>query len=152
MSGWELFTAIVLVIACFMTPFGLAFEELDQYEDGSVFLFTDGWSATESIVDIVFMLEIIVCFNSSFMDDVSNEYVISRKKIACNYLKGWFWVDFCAIMPRFLRSLENQDENSEFVKALAFLKIARIGRLIKLLRLLKIFKTFKRTDKMKSLI
>lgn len=106
----------------------------------------------ESIVDIIFMLEVIVSFNTSYYEMTTNKYVISRRLIATKYLKGWFWVDFLAILPRFMQDFEASHDSNEFVKALAFFKIARIGRLIKLLRLLKIFKTLKQKDKMKSLI
>ena len=30
----------------------------------------------------------------------------NRCKIAKKYLKGWFWVDFLAILPRFFRPFE----------------------------------------------
>ena len=149
---WELFTAIVLVVSCFMTPFGLAFEYLEDKNSESYFSFSNGWSATESIVDIVFMIEILVCFNTSYYESDSNKFVTSRCKIAIKYLKGWFWVDFLAVTPRFLTDFESEDESNELVQALAFTKIARIGRLIKLLRLLKIFKTLKQKETMKSLI
>ena len=108
-----------------------------------MFDFSDNWNITESIVDITFIIEILVCFNTSYFDIETNEYVTKRKMILKNYLQGWFWVDFLAILPRLTRSLES-DEEGEFLKVLSFLKIARISRLFKLLRLLKIFKTLKK--------
>jgi len=30
---WDIFTSIILVMACFMTPFSLAFEELEEERD-----------------------------------------------------------------------------------------------------------------------
>ena len=98
-----------------MTPFGLAFEYLETHESGQFFIFSDGWSATESVVDIFFMIEIIVCFNSSYYDSMSNTFVTSRRKIAVQYLKLWFWIDFLAVTPRFLRDLEATDDSNEFI-------------------------------------
>ena len=98
---------------------------------------------------MVFIVEILVCFNTSYFDIETNLYVSSRTDIMKKYLKGWFWVDFLAILPRIMRVLESE---GGIFKALEFLKIARISRLFKLLRLLKMLKTLKQKDKMKSLI
>ena len=106
---WDIFASIVLVVACFMTPFGLAFDHLDQNEEGEIFSFHGKWSAVESIVDMVFLVEIIVCFNTSYYDAKTNEFESSRCIIAKNYLFGWFWIDFLAIVPRFIRPLEVGD-------------------------------------------
>ena len=130
-------TSLALIIACFMTPFGLAFEWLDHHDNNSyqIFFFTDTWNSLDSIIDIIFMLEIIVCFNTSYYyeDDDNKElkpetngledgldnrnkardgeqYLnleTNRCKIAKKYLCGWFWVDFLAILPRFFRPFEN---------------------------------------------
>ena len=64
-------------------------------------------------------------------------------------MKGWFWVDFGAILPRAIRTLESSSAGS-LSTILGFLKIARIGRLIKLLRLVKLAKTVKEKEKMKQ--
>ena len=65
---WELFTAVILIVACFMTPFSLAFGQLDDADNESVYVFSNPWSAIDSIVDIAFIVEVIVCFNSSYFD------------------------------------------------------------------------------------
>ena len=111
---WELFISVILIVACFITPYSLAFESLNSEERG-FFIFSDGWSATESVVDIIFMIEIVVCFNSSYYDMEANQYVTSRKQIAKKYLKGWFWIDILAVMPRFLRDFEAEDDSNEFL-------------------------------------
>ena len=54
-------------MACFMTPFSLAFERLDK-DTGDIFVFESSWTTIESIIDIVFLLEIVVCFNTSYYE------------------------------------------------------------------------------------
>ena len=93
-------------MACFMTPFGLAFTWLDPSTNGSIFVFDSIWTSIDSIIDIVFIIEIFVCFNTSYYELQINAYVTNRKTIAWQYLKGWFWVDFIATLPRFMRPLE----------------------------------------------
>lgn len=144
---WDIISSVCLVAACFMTPMTLAFEQFDKYgEETSVFIFKDYWTTIESIIDIGFFIEIIVCFNTSYYDQKTNEYVKNRCKIAKAYLRGWFWVDLVAILPRLFRIMNS--DSSSLTEFLSFLKIARIGRLIKLLRLLKMAKTFKEKEKM----
>lgn len=138
--AWDIFTSIVLVLACFMTPFSLAFERLDS-DTGHIFVFESTWTTIESIIDIVFLIEIVVCFNTSYYEQQTNSYVSDRLKIFNNYTRsGWFLIDCMAVLPRFLRPLESEDAG-EFTKVLSFLKIGRIGRLFKLFRLLKLSKT-----------
>ena len=49
------------------------------------------------IVDVLFTVDIIVFFNTSYFE--ANEYVTDRKRIAKNYLGGWFTLDFIAVFP-----------------------------------------------------
>ena len=150
---WDIFTSIVLVAACFMTPFSLAFPTLDKYgeDNKNVFVFEDAWSTIESLIDIVFLIEIIICFNTSYYEQKTNSYVTSRAKIAKAYIcGGWFIVDLMALVPRFIHivAMATDSEDTSFAKFFSFMKIFRIGRLIKLLRLLKMAKALKQKKKM----
>ena len=65
-----------------MTPFGLAFDWLDTHEGHQIFFFNDTWNALDSIIDIIFMLEIIICFNTSYYyerDDHKEAQIKSSK-------------------------------------------------------------------------
>lgn len=144
---FELLATIALVTACFMTPFSLAFPWLDENENGHIFDFDSTWTSIDSIIDMIYILELFVCFNTSYYELDINGYVISRKTIAWKYLRAWFWIDCVAIIPRFIRPLEREDNLEFLVRILAFMKVARIGRLFKLLRLLKLAKTLKKKKK-----
>ena len=149
-SVWTIITSIALIAACFMTPFGLAFEWLDYNEGLHLFVFNDVWNSLDSIIDIIFILEIIVCFNSSYYDSDRQDYVSDRCEIAKRYTRsGWFWIDLFAIIPRFLRPFEHSENVTIGSEILSFVKGARIGRLIKLVRLLKMAKTIKHKENLK---
>jgi hypothetical protein len=47
---------------------------------------------------LFFLLEIIINFNSSFVDEI-DEVVDDRKQIFINYFAGWFFVDLLSIIP-----------------------------------------------------
>ena len=51
-----------------MTPYSLAFEWLDDVDNSQLFVFDSTWMTMESIIDIIFLIEIIVCFNTSYYD------------------------------------------------------------------------------------
>ena len=78
----------VLIYTALFTPFNIAFEDeksfLRKYLDYGA--------------DLVFLLDIIINFVSSYFDNEDN-LVVEHKKIAINYLKGWFWIDFISIIP-----------------------------------------------------
>ena len=48
------------------------------------------------IFDAGFGIDICITFVSAYYDDDDN-LVTDYKKIALNYLQGWFWVDFASM-------------------------------------------------------
>jgi hypothetical protein len=49
-------------------------------------------------IDFFFFIDIIVNFNSAYIDE-SYEVIDDRKKIAKSYLVSWFLIDFLSIVP-----------------------------------------------------
>ena len=64
-------------------------------------------------------------------------YVSSRKVIAINYLKFWFWVDFLSSIPydNVLDLVSNESYSST-----QLIRTVKVLRLLKMTRLLKIAK------------
>jgi potassium voltage-gated channel Eag-related subfamily H protein 6/hyperpolarization activated cyclic nucleotide-gated potassium channel 2 len=87
-SKWELFITVILILTCFMTPFALGFVDGDS----------DRLLAVETIVDVVFLIDIVMNFKFAYWDQ-DYEIVDNRKIIAYKYLKSWFIVDFLAVLP-----------------------------------------------------
>jgi hypothetical protein len=87
------------------------------------------------IITVIFFIDIIINFNRVYFDK-NNNYVTSRKKIAKNYLKFWFWVDFVSFIPfsLFFHKLHALNQG------LKFLKLTKVFNLIHLLRFIKILK------------
>ena len=142
MMVWDLISSIALIIACIMTPWTLAFE-VKGSRSNTFFECADFTTCSDLITDFIFMAEILIVFNTSFLVSILKEqYELSRCKIAKKYLKGWFIVDFIAILPRFINVLflSNSDSGAGI---LGIMKFARISRIIKLLRLAKIIKAAK---------
>ena len=130
---WDLFITLILLISCMVTPYRIAFGDIEEPLH---------WLIINYTIDGFFLLDIFVIFNSAYYDE---EFVIveDRCRIGREYLTGWFIIDFLAIFPfdRFF----NSDNYGELAR------IARIGRmykLIKMTRLLRILKIVKERTKL----
>lgn len=104
------------------------------------------------IVDVLFTVDIIVFFNTSYFE--ANEYVTDRKRIAKNYLGGWFTLDFIAVFPfdKVIRLLHTSTSNEALHSVGKFAKLTRFYRAAKLLRLIKMSKLAKERQKMSDTI
>jgi len=88
----------------------------------------------ETVIDLLFLCDIFIIFNSAFYrHDV--ELVEDRATIACDYLKGWFVIDFFFFfLIEFLFNLGGLSN---------MIRITRVGRLAKLIKLTKLLRVLK---------
>ena len=84
-----MFIIFILLTSLITTPVRIAFAPINE---------PAGWQFFEGLIDIMFLLDILVIFNSAFYD---NEFFIvqNRKIIANEYLKSWFTIDLLSIIP-----------------------------------------------------
>ena len=87
---WDVFITLVLLFTCITTPARIAFDNDDDIEVG--------WETTRWIVDFFFLVDIIINFNSAYQDD-DFKTIEDRKRIAAEYIFGWFFLDVFAIVP-----------------------------------------------------
>ena len=66
-------------------------------------------------------------------------FVTDRKKIAKNYLSGWFTIDLFAIIP-FDVIVSSQTDMSSMVRVARVGKLYKLVKLTRLIRLLKVLK------------
>lgn len=113
----------VLLGTCVMTPYNIAFQMEETF--------------IATIIDLLFLIDMIVVFNTTYYD--SDIVLIDcRKKICCQYLKGWFTIDLFAILP--FDVLFTLGGSNRIVRIARFGKLYRLVKLTKMLRLLKIMK------------
>lgn len=72
---WSLFITLVLIFACCVTPFRIAFVP----EDSTT------WKFINTAVDFMFLIDIIIIFNTAYQND-NFEIIDDRKKISCLYV------------------------------------------------------------------
>ena len=87
-EAWDLFMTVILLYTCISTPYNIAF--ITKMDTTGIII--------GGIIDFLFLIDIIVIFNTGYYN-ADMVLVDDRRKICKNYLKGWFTVDFFAIVP-----------------------------------------------------
>lgn len=126
--GWDLGIMVLLLITTAIIPVRLAFVEED----------TKPWQTAFFVIDGIFFFDIILWFFTSYQDQ-NNIEIVSHKKIAINYLKTWFMIDFFSVLPIDVILANYQDFN----KLLRLVRIGKMYKLVRLFRLVKILKLVK---------
>ena len=61
--NWDLFITLILLVSCILTPLRIAFGEEDE---------PIGWVIANYTMDFLFLIDIIVIFNSVYYDEDFN--------------------------------------------------------------------------------
>ena len=128
---WDIFIALVLIFTSLVTPYRIALVEVDNTE----------WNVINNTVDVMFLVDIFIIFNSAYEDEDFN-LIDQRKVIAKTYLKGWFFIDVFAIFPFHLIL-----GSADFGDIVRITKIGKMYKLVKLTRLLRVLKIVKEKSK-----
>ncbi len=121
------FTLILILVVynAVMLPFDLMFSE-EAKGGGFTFWF-------ETLIDFIFMADLIITFRVGFIDDDSGKVVVTRKRISRRYLKGTFCIDFISSLPfdiiLYIFSSENVDSSLSYLSLCKTFRLLRIGRL-----------------------
>jgi CRP-like cAMP-binding protein len=122
--------SFLLLWSATVTPYTLSFMD----EDTSLF-----WEVLEGLINILFACDLIISFFSAYYDS-DNKLIVDKRRIALNYLRGWFLIDFISCFPSQL--LDLQDGGSSNMRYNSFARLIRLPRLYRLLRIFRIFKAF----------
>jgi hypothetical protein len=79
----------------------------------------------DSLIDIVFIVDIILNFRTTFIDPVNGEEILDTKLISINYITDIrFYIDILSTVP-----LEDFFGGGNLVRFLGVLKILRLTRI-----------------------
>jgi hypothetical protein len=81
--------AILLIYTATVMPWRMAFIDSVMWDD---------WFIAELIIDFLFFLDFIVNCFSAYLD-YEGKLVVDRRKIFCEYAKGWMILDLLACFP-----------------------------------------------------
>jgi len=89
---WDILIIITAVILCILLPIHIAFQPAFLALSGAYRYFT-------IFVDVLFVVDLLLQFRTTYINDTTGEEVYSSKEIAINYLKGKFAYDLMATIP-----------------------------------------------------
>ncbi|DAZ99631.1 TPA: hypothetical protein N0F65_001868 [Lagenidium giganteum] len=129
--AWDILMGLMIMMTAVGVPFRISFDVKD----------TDFIFATDRLSDVLFFLDVILNFFTTFVDDTGME-VVDPKEIRRHYLRGSFFVDMISTVPfdYIIESLTNVEDTTNSYRSL---KLIRTVKLVKLLRLVRLFKLFK---------
>ncbi|KFD69238.1 hypothetical protein M514_04553 [Trichuris suis] len=128
---WDWIILLLVIYTAIFTPYVAAFLLREESVSRRQHKYHDPLEVVDLIVDIMFIIDIIINFRTTYMND--NDEVISHPgKIAIHYFKGWFLIDVVAAIPFDLLLFNaNSDETTTLI---GLLKTARLLRLVRVCR------------------
>ena len=85
-------------------------------------------SFIDACVDLIFLIDIIIRFRTTYLDPKESEEIRDPHRIAITYLKGPFVIDFISSVP--LQSIfKAQGVGASILDAFGLLKLLRLTRL-----------------------
>ena len=127
---WDLYISLILIFSCLITPYRIAFIHIESRQ----------WQIVNYFVDICFALDMIIIFNTALFDEYYR-LIQSRKRIAKDYIRTWFFIDLVAIIPFDLFFMNSS--KTDINKIARITRIGRLYKLVKLMKLVRIIKVFK---------
>ncbi|ESN93078.1 hypothetical protein HELRODRAFT_69639, partial [Helobdella robusta] len=129
-TGWDWLTLILVLYTAVFTPFMAAFT--DAAKTGESTAWIDFLNVVEVFVDIMFVADILINFRTTYVDD--GEVIVNPRKIAINYMKGWFIIDAVAAVPFDWMLYGNGSSDALTQGLTGILKTARLLRLLRVAR------------------
>ena len=118
---FEIFVIILAIYNCFGIPLEICFSPVAM--EATEFLIIN------SIIDIIFGIDIYVQFKTTFYDPLSGDEIFDKKIIFWTYMKGRFIVDFLATVPFDNLTYAITRKESSFLPLFSLLKLIRVTRL-----------------------
>lgn len=139
---WDISLAFIIVFYAIVVPLRICFEATVFKGGGgalSLLRSTAGWSWFDAFNDIIFGIDIIANFRTTYITK-DGVYELDEKKVALKYLKSWFFIDFIASIPlgRIIGSIGEAwnaggvGKLNKIARMLRFVKIAKLFRVLKL--------------------
>jgi hypothetical protein len=130
---WDLFIIFLSIYNSFMIPIQFA---MPDTMDRVILV-----AVIDQIVDVLFAIDIIIMFRTSYQDQKTDNIIRDSKLIAINYIKGRFFIDLLASVPFDLigRLITTTPDARIDPSTTTFLSILKMTRLLRLGRMVSYF-------------
>ena len=141
---WNILMIFLLLYVASYVPYGICFDNRPPESPMEVMDYVD------MAVDILFAIDIFINFLSSYEDPATNLPVINLRRIAGNYITGWFVLDLLAVMPVQLIEKMFETGDAQNLKLARLARLPRLYRLIRILRMIKMLRIFSKSGQFKE--
>ena len=126
---WDAISGLAILYSVVEVPFLIAFLGSNV---------STGLTALDLFVTAIFAIDIVISFNLTYNDPISNKLVTDRVKIATGYMKMWFWIDCLATIPfDSIASSLPQSGGTQHISGVRLVRILRLFRLAKVMKFSK---------------
>ena len=88
---WDIFVMILAIYNSFTIPIQFAFHLHSM--DHPVYVLVD------TFINVIFILDMLVNFRTTYIDEETGEEITEPKEIASNYIKSKFKIDLIGVIP-----------------------------------------------------
>ena len=120
-TRWDLVIIFLAIYNSFQIPFEIAFSPEKMKAPGFYVL--------NSLIDFVFLLDIIVNFRTTFYEIETGDEVFDARRTAKKYLKSRFAIDLISTIPFDNIASIFTSSGSPVLQLFSLLKLVRISRL-----------------------
>lgn len=141
---WDLFIIIVAIYNCFSIPLKIAF-------DPEV-LKSAPFEAADNIIDILFVIDILVAFRTTFYDMETGDEIFDPRKTGAAYIKDRFAIDLISTVPVDTMGAIFTGSRDPTLQLFSLLKLVRVTRLSRIIARLNVPADIKNSLKLFQLI
>ena len=130
-TRWDILAMTLAVVIIFLVPFRVCFDRAFAEDE------IRSYDTALLVFDAFFLVDIVLNFNTGRIHHEDRVVVMSRRKVARMYLRGWFAIDILSSFPWFLLevALDSQSPGMRLSELPPTLLALRLLRCLKLFRL-----------------
>ena len=153
---WDAFIMLFLLYTTFAVPYMLSFGEKPESEAEEAASIQPVWGAYEIFdlfMDVLFCMD--VCANFCTAIVIRGVYITNLQKIAVNYIKTWFILDFAGSVPFdkiVSAAVGAGNDMGGLLKALRLVRILKIIRAVRFLQKLSALEARDTTGSLKTFV
>lgn len=143
-TKWDLVIIFLAIYNSFQIPFEIAFDPEKMKSPGFI--------ALNTTIDLVFLLDIIVNFRTTFYDIETGDEVFDAKRTGRKYLRSRFTIDLLSTLPFDNIAAIFTAGSSPVLQLFSLLKLVRISRLGRIIERMNVTQDMKNALKLFKLI
>lgn len=141
---WQLFVMVLAIYNSFITPFQFSFEYVQQLLEHQPL------STIESVIDVIYMIDIVVGFQTSYIDYFTGDEITKPSMIAKRYLTADFTIDILSTVPFKLICIHVLGMTDIHHMYLVLFKVCKLLKVFRLRKVGKMIRDFNTTKEMKA--